>query len=65
MKDITSFIQKNNPKSSLNKMLYETQKKLISNFTNYEDIENFKNIEKNEYVGFEKKNYSILRNFFK
>ena len=56
MKDITSFIQKNNPKSSLNKILYETQKKLISNFTNYEEaIENFKNIEKNEYVGFEKK----------
>ena len=43
----------------------ENGKKLISNFTNYEEaIENFKNIEKNEYVGFEKKNYSILRNFF-
>ena len=65
LNDITSFIQKNNPKSSLNKILNETQKKLISNFTNYEEaIENFKNIEKNEYISFEKKNYSILRNFF-
>ena len=41
------------------------KKKLISNFTNYEEaIENFKNIEKNEYIGFEKKTTVFLETFF-
>ena len=62
--DINTLIQNTNPNCSLKKILFKTHNELVKKKPGLEAIINFKKIEKKYYKNFEKKNYSILRNYF-
>ncbi len=65
LSDVNTLIQNTNPDCSLNELLSKAHKELVEKNSDTEkSIINFKNVEKNHYLKFEKVNYRILRNYF-
>ena len=65
LNDINNFFTITNPNCYLNEILSKTHNTLLGKNSDREkSIMNFKNIEGNLYLKFEKENYNILRNYF-